>query len=186
MTDGSLTAFRRLVTGNSASGKSRIVSDAPTPHVVQSGPNRGLVNLWATEAGAPDLGIEDGAARPVRLEPPCAGTVFRFFQLAPAAEATASPEEGERAAANAFELMGAPHVRVDTSRHPSMHRSETLDYIMVLRGRVKLLLDEGEAVLEPFDVVIQRGTNHAWINLGSEPALMMGVLIDASDKDATQ
>lgn len=186
MTDGSLTAFRRLVTGNSASGKSRIVSDAPTPHIVQSGPGRGLVNLWATEAGGPDLDTEDGAARPVRLEPPADGTVFRFFQLAPAAEAAASPEEADAAAAHAFELMGAPHVRVDTSRHPSMHRSETLDYIMVLRGRVKLLLDDDEAVLEPFDVVIQRGTNHAWINLGSEPALLMGVLIDASERDAPQ
>ncbi len=183
MTDSSFTVFRRLVTANSASGKSRIVSDAPTPHVLQSGQDRGLVNFWATEGGAPDLDTQDGAARPVRLEPPSQGTVFRFFQLAPAAETAVSLEEAEAAAANAFELMGAPHVRVDTSRHPSMHRSETLDYIIVLRGRVKLLLDEDDAVLEPFDVVIQRGTNHAWINLGSKPALLMGVLIDASKKD---
>ncbi|MGO4838514.1 cupin domain-containing protein [Rhizobiaceae sp. 2RAB30] len=83
-------------------------------------------------------------------------------------------------AANAFEKMGASHLRVDTSRHPAMHRSHTLDYIVLLQGRVKLLLDQDERILEPFDVVIQRGTNHAWINLGDEPALLMGVLMDAA------
>jgi hypothetical protein len=70
-------------------------------------------------------------------------------------------------------------VRVDTARHPAMPRSETLDYIMLLKGRVRLLLDYGETDLQPFDVVIQKGTNHAWINLTDEPALLMGVLIDA-------
>jgi hypothetical protein len=46
----------------------------------------------------------------------------------------------------------------------------------IFRGK---LLDEAETDLEPFDVVIQKGTNHAWINLTDEPALLMGVLIDA-------
>src|SRR5690606_20283443 len=95
--------------------------------------------------------------------------------------ATMTAEEAEAAAAAAFANMGASHVRVDTTRHPAMHKSQTLDYIVLLRGRVKLLLDQDERTLEPFDVVIQRGTNHAWINLGDEPALMMGVLIDAPE-----
>ena len=53
------------------------------------------------------------------------------------------------------------------------------DYIILLNGDVTLLLDEDEVRLKPFNVVVQRGTNHAWINNGSEPALFIAVLIDA-------
>ena len=171
-------AFRRIVTANTADGKSHVLTDGPTPHVLQSAPGRGLVNFWATDNGRPDLAAVDGADRPVQLEPPHGGSVFRYFLVAPRAT-MASPEAAEAAAAAAFANMGAAHLRVDTTRHPAMHKSQTLDYIVLLQGRVKLLLDQDERILEPFDVVIQRGTNHAWINLGDEPALMLGVLIDA-------
>ena len=60
-----------------------------------------------------------------------------------------------------------------------MHTTSTIDYVVVLKGGVALLLDEGEVALNPFDVVVQRGTNHYWINSGPEPALLMGVLLDA-------
>jgi quercetin dioxygenase-like cupin family protein len=60
-----------------------------------------------------------------------------------------------------------------------MHQTKTVDYVIVLSGEVTMLLDEGEVDLKPFDVVIQRGTNHAWINRGAEPALLVGILIDA-------
>lgn len=179
MTQTSPLSFRRIVTANSDDGRSYVLSDQPTPHALQSAPGRGLVNFWATEKGGPDLAVEDGADRPVQLEPPHGGSVFRFFLVAP--QTTMTAEEAEAAASAAFANMGASHVRVDTTRHPAMHKSQTLDYIVVLRGRVKLLLDQDERSLEPFDVVIQRGTNHAWINLGDEPALLMGVLIDAPE-----
>jgi uncharacterized cupin superfamily protein len=61
-----------------------------------------------------------------------------------------------------------------------MHTTQTIDYVMILSGAVSLLLDEGEEVaLAPFDVVVQRGTNHYWINRGREPAVLMAVLVDA-------
>jgi hypothetical protein len=60
-----------------------------------------------------------------------------------------------------------------------MHTTSTIDYVVVLKGRVTLLLDEGEVSLAPFDVVVQRGTNHYWLNQDSEPALLLGVLLDA-------
>jgi hypothetical protein len=66
-----------------------------------------------------------------------------------------------------------------TSRHPGMHKTHTIDYIVPLSGEVTLLLDKGEADLKPFDVVVQRGTSHAWVNKGKEPALIAAVLIDA-------
>ena len=62
-----------------------------------------------------------------------------------------------------------------------MHTTRTIDYVVLLRGQVSLLLDEGEEIpVRPLDAVIQRGTNHYWINRGNEPALLMGVLLDAS------
>ncbi len=59
-----------------------------------------------------------------------------------------------------------------------MHLSHTLDYVIVLKGELTLVLDEDEVLLRPFDVIIQRATNHAWVNYGVEPALCAAVLID--------
>jgi quercetin dioxygenase-like cupin family protein len=64
------------------------------------------------------------------------------------------------------------------SPDPSMHETSTTDYIVLLSGKVTLVLDKEERDLEPFDVVIQRGTNHAWINTGDVESLLMGVLVD--------
>jgi quercetin dioxygenase-like cupin family protein len=60
-----------------------------------------------------------------------------------------------------------------------MHKTNTIDYIILLKGDVTLLLDEDEVNLKPHDVVVQRGTNHAWVNNGEEPALLIAVLIDS-------
>ncbi|MDC3209035.1 cupin domain-containing protein, partial [SAR86 cluster bacterium] len=58
-----------------------------------------------------------------------------------------------------------------------------VDYIILLKGEVTLILDEEEVALKPFDVVVQRGTNHAWANNGSEPALLIAVLIDSNIRE---
>jgi quercetin dioxygenase-like cupin family protein len=71
---------------------------------------------------------------------------------------------------------------VDTRKHPAMHKTETIDYIILLKGDVTLILDNDEVNLKPFDVVVQRGTNHAWVNNGDEPALLTAVLIDSNIK----
>ena len=89
----------------------------------------------------------------------------------------------QEVAADAFEKIGAGHHRVDTTKHPAMHKTDTIDYIILLKGDVTLILDEEEVDLKPFDVVVQRGTNHAWVNNGNEPALLIAVLIDSDLKD---
>jgi mannose-6-phosphate isomerase-like protein (cupin superfamily) len=76
----------------------------------------------------------------------------------------------------------AEHHLVDTTKHPAMHKTDSIDYIILLKGDVSLILDEDEVRLKPFDVVVQRGTNHAWVNHGDEPALLIAVLIDAEIK----
>lgn len=178
-----LRPVRRIVTGHDAQGRSIVLSDAVSPHVLENPvrPGRGLTDLWRTDAvPASNAGEADGADRPVTLNPPERGTVFRFFQINPlSAEADLTPEEREARYAAAFRQMGAAEERVDTSRHPGMHKTRTVDYIVLLEGEVTLILDEGEVDLKPLDVVVQRGTNHAWENRGTEPAVLAGILIDA-------
>lgn len=174
-----LVSARRIVTENGPDGRSRIASDAPTPHTVETAPARGLSNLWACRTGSPDMTTRDGADGPVVLAPDEGGTIFRFFQLPPA-DASAGEVDGHEAAARVFAAMGGASAHVPNARHPNMHRTRSLDFIVLLQGRVKLILDDDETVLEPFDVVIQRETNHAWQNLSDEPAILMAVLIDSA------
>ena len=173
-----LYSARRIVTANDADGRSHILSDAPTPHAIETAPNRGLINLWGVDSTPPDMTDTDGAEKVTRLSPPDGGSVFRFFQLPPRSQTGGDTQAAEAEAARAFALMGDAEARVDTARHPNMHQTISIDYIILLKGRVKLILDHDETVLEPFDVVIQRETNHAWENLSDEPALLVAVLAD--------
>ena len=178
-----LRPVRRVVTGHDEQGRSVIISDEASPHVkenpVQQG--RGLTDLWRTfDAPANNLGNADAAATDVVLNPPPGGSVFRFFQVLPERDqADLSWEERQRIADNVFSGMGAAHNRDPDARHPGMHTTETVDYIILLDGDVSLLLDEGEVRLNPFDVVVQRGTNHSWVNHGDAPALLAAILLDA-------
>ena len=65
-----------------------------------------------------------------------------------------------------------------------MHRTQTIDYAVVLEGEVTMLLDEEDVHLHAGDVVIQCGTNHAWSNRSDKPCRMLYVLIDAKFDDA--
>lgn len=178
-----LRQVRRIVTGHDAAGRSVVLSDGIADSILENPtrPGRGLTNLWVTDnMPVSNAGNEDAAKRPVVLEPPANGSVFRFFQIMPEESPDdVEPAEQERRAAAGFAAMGAAHARIDTARHPSMHKTSTVDYIILLSGKVTMLLDDGEVDLEPLDVVVQRGTNHGWVNRGTEPAVLAGVLIAA-------
>ncbi len=169
--------IRRVVTGHDAQGRSIIAADTTAAM------ERPLHEFWVSRetparlAGHPAL--ED---LPRTLEPPAGGTVLRFVSFRPAQ--AISREDLEQMFSAVFASIGAAHTRVDTRRHPGMHKTRTLDYGIVLSGRVKLLVDNGEVDLKPFDVVIQRGTNHAWVNSWPEPALMAFVLVDGVEANA--
>ena len=167
---------RRIVTGHNAAGRSVIKIDDRGAHGLAN-----LSELWVTDATPADNRREiDATDRPVSLTPPDGGTVFRTFRVSPeSAAAGLDPEQRAALVRERFAAMNAADALVDTSRHPGMHKTRTVDYIILLSGRVTLLLDDDEVDLEPFDVVVQRGTNHAWINRGDEPAQLIAVLIDA-------
>ena len=80
----------------------------------------------------------------------------------------------------AFDSMGAGHAMdLDASRHPGMHKTATVDYAIVLSGEIWALMDEGETLLRSGDVLVQRGTNHAWSNRGAVPCLVALILVSA-------
>ena len=167
---------RRIVTGNNNDGKSHVVSDGPA---FEFGT---LTEFWATERSPASYGSDDEiAGRRVKLEPPENGTIFRFFRVDPE-NPSLSRDEMEAAVAAGFAAVGAEHCRPNTARDPRMHTTSSVDYVVLLKGEVTLLLDDGEVDLKPFDVVIQRGTNHAWINKGSETAELVGILVDAKKR----
>ena len=169
--------LRRVITGRRADGRSYVAADVE-PRALGT-----FHEMWATDSAPAGYGSEDEVAeRRVKLEPPERGTIFRFFRVDPEDPAV-DAEALERRAANAFGSIGAAHCRPSTERHAYMHETRTVDYIIVLEGRVTLLLDDDEVDLEPHDVVIQRGTNHAWINRGTEPALLAAILIDAAEAE---
>ena len=171
--------MRRIITGHNQDGKSIVTLDGPPARSIGEDVG-GLFELWNTD-GSDIISTDeiDRADEDILLSPPNGGTKFRYFQINPLPEGVPDAMMQE-IAADAFEKIGAAHHRVDTTKHPAMHKTETIDYIILLKGDVTLILDEEEIDLKPFDVVVQRGTNHAWVNNGSEPALLIAVLIDLS------
>jgi len=169
--------LRRIVTGHSDEGRSIVVIDGPPGNEIGSG-GGGLAEIWDLAEGPVDsLDAGDRGAAPVVPSPPAGGSKFRYFLIPPNDPEIPVAELEARTAAR-FEAMGAAHERPDTSRDPRMHKTPTVDYIVLLSGEITLLLDDDQRDLKPFDVVVQRGTNHAWVNNGSEPALLIAVLID--------
>ncbi len=168
---------RRIVTGHDVAGRSIVAIEDHAPNR-----NGVLTELWTTaRTPADNADPADAAAVASTLAPPDGGSRFRFFTVHPESNAAGMDPSARAAATRArFAAMQAEDALVDTTRHPAMHRTRTVDYIILLSGRVTLLLDEADVDLEPFDVVVQRGTNHAWVNRGAEPALLAAVLIDAA------
>lgn len=170
--------YRRVVTGHDAAGKSIFIIDGPTPHVFSRTKGSTVVHeMWeTTTAPADNKGDADAIARGARLAPPKRGSVFRIIEYPPDAQRLAAiarehalPDESGRAAASDR----------DNPRHPGFHKTSTIDYAIVLSGEIYAMMDEGEVLLKAGDVLIQRGTNHAWSNRTGETALVAFVLIDA-------
>ena len=170
--------MRRIVTGHDENGKSILTLDGPPARSIGEEVG-GLYELWNTDGeSVKSTDNIDRADSEILLCPPKNGTKFRYFQINPLPEGVPK-EVMDQIAHDNFSQVGAADTRFDTERHPAMHKTETIDYIILLKGDVTLLVDNDEVDLHPHDVVIQRGTNHAWVNKGTEPALLIAVLIDS-------
>ena len=168
---------RRVLTGHDALGRSTFIADDLAQNVKEmaSMPGLALTDLWETaSAPATNEGHADAASRPVRLEPPKNGTLLRIVEFPPDS-AWRNNADGREA----FKSIGADHAQDRTSADPMMHRTSTVDYIIVLKGEIHAVLENGETLLRAGDILVQRGTNHSWSVRGDEPCIVAAVLVNA-------
>jgi hypothetical protein len=171
-------ALRRVVTGDDANGQSVVIIDGPPAEAAITPGRGGLMEIW-TDTIFSQLYPKDTTDRgkgSVVLSPPHQGVKVRWFVIEPVPPGT--PKNIlDAAARQAFAGFGAEHHLTDQARHPAMHETPSLDIICLLRGEVSLILERGETRIKPGQIVIQRGTGHAWVAHGG-PALLLAVLID--------
>jgi mannose-6-phosphate isomerase-like protein (cupin superfamily) len=173
------TDVRRVVTTIDKKDKAVVLLDGPTPHK-QVRPQSQTVSrlLWVTGETPADLsGSADRAAIEIGIMPPRGGSVFRIVDFPPE---TAQMRNLDPASMHQSLGDGSPQ-RGLPPRHPAMHRTRTVDYAVVMSGEIDMLLDESEIHLKAGDVLVQQGTNHAWVNRGTEPCRIAFVLIDAKE-----
>lgn len=170
---------RRVITGHDASGKAIVVADGPAPNA-RMRQVTGLTStlVWVTETTPADIST---SADPTLVErgvaPPIHGSILRIVDFPP------EPKEGPQIdnAAMKKEMGLAGHgVGAKPARHPYMHRTQSIDYAIVLEGEIDMLLDDSEVHLKAGDVLIQVGTNHAWVNNSDKPCRIAFVLIGAN------
>ena len=170
--DNNERQLRRIVTAEGPRGSEALLDAPPSAHFA------GLFEIWREALDAPldprdrtDLGPDA-----VALKPPSDGVVVRWFIVEPRPPGV---DDGmtDAAISRSFEKLGAADCHVQSGVDLAMHRTASLDIVCLLSGSASLILDEDERRLAPGDVIVQRGTAHAWRAHGG-PALFLAVLID--------
>jgi quercetin dioxygenase-like cupin family protein len=148
-----LPPIRRVVTGHDKDKVAKVLIDGiATNDRGDPAAGRSRVLIWCTDETPADISVGEG-----------------IEDMGARILGTAPPANGTRFTINDIP-PGAPGV---------MHRTETVDYCIVLAGEVDMEMDKSSIHLKAGDVVIQRGTNHSWVNRGAEPARIAFVLVDA-------
>lgn len=165
--------FRRIVTGHDSAGKSVCLSDSEI-----SESDGWLYDLWQTQVPADITEAAPQQHFPLRLAPPVGSLTFRIMKVPPKDVVDRlTKEEIDRTLLQ----LGAAGAGVQ-AEHALMHKTLTLDLLVVLSGRVTLHLEDGDLHLEPFDSVVQRGTAHAWSTPDDQAANVLVVLVDAAQR----
>ncbi|PZQ24508.1 MAG: cupin domain-containing protein [Sphingopyxis macrogoltabida] len=170
---------RRIVTAVDEAGLSYIAEDGSSPSLVtiEARPGFRNNNIWRTlgadaRVDAPDTILDQQGACP-----PAGGTVIRVVDV--------PPESSDMAEVTKVydSLIKSVYPDIDhrpDNRHPGMHVTNTIDYAIVLSGELVAILDKEETVMKAGDILIQRGTNHAWANRSGKMVRIAFILTDSS------
>lgn len=175
---------RRIVTGHDENGKAIVLEDGAPPHVIRPEHQPGLAfhELWNTRSTPCPVTATESEPTDIHRDthPPKQGTVVRIVDIPP--EGQDGPDFDKETAKALFENVGLADNAEHTipGRHPLMHRTESIDYGIVLEGEIVLLLDDSEVVLGPGELVVQRGTIHAWTNRTENITRMLFILTDGT------
>lgn len=175
-----LANFKRVVTGHDADGQAVAAISGPTPNnfPLKAVPGTVFYEVWNSQSSPAVLDNgDDPTHKPLQLSPSLLGSVMRVVDIPP--DSVQNQVSAAEAAAT-FAEIGQAHAATGNSdsKHKLMHRTETLDYGIVTEGEVWLVLDGEDVHLKRGDVVVQRGTNHAWSNRTEEMARMVFILLD--------
>jgi len=143
---------RRVVTGHDAAHTAKAIMDGPATNAKFPSPGAVSTMIWCTDTTPADISVGEA-----------------IEDLGARILGTAPPANGSR-----FAVIDFP-----PGNHAPMHRTETIDYVIVLSGQIEMDMDDSTVTLEAGDVMVQRGTNHAWANRSNERARVAFVLIDA-------
>jgi hypothetical protein len=178
--------IKRYVVGPDQDGHSTVLETEPTNIQAKEG-FYGRATLWATREIPVDNSIEGDRSLTedvgARREPFAGGMLVRALELWPDMD----PDEHRKQFAELNAQVEQKHLpsQADSLRHPTVHRTDTLDCITVVRGEIYLITDTGEVLMTPGDTVIIRGVNHGWSNRSEGPCLLIGTMLDAIPADST-
>lgn len=175
-----MAKWKRLVVTSDERGKSYTKSTEAT--MVKEEPGVYYrIDLWTTAEAPVDNAIEDDRALgSMTREPLPGGATFRALEIFP--DKTGQDREDQREKIESLHReIRQKHMPTaeDYARHPSMHRTDTLDVIACVKGEIYLMTDKDEVLMQPGDSVVIRGVNHAWSNRSTEPCLLVGAMLDA-------
>ncbi len=172
--------IRRVVTTHDATGKAIVLFDGENPHkMVRPGGHTTSRMVWRTDGAPAEMDVKrDVATEQKGIAPPKNGTVFRFVDFAPM-----GPEVDKLDINTMAHAVGdhGQSKKYRPPRHPFMHRTQSVDYAIIISGEIDMLLDDSEVHLKAGDVLVQQGTIHAWETRGKETCRIAFVLIDAKD-----
>jgi mannose-6-phosphate isomerase-like protein (cupin superfamily) len=178
----SLGPIRRIVTGHDAGGNAIIQEDGPPARIQRIGGALGplFYEVWNTRETPARIDRASGEPPEagISLAPPTNGTRIRVLDIAPddTSLKTMTPEQARAHFAEVGATEASSHAGAE-SRHAFMHRTETVDYGIVLEGEITAVLEGTETVLRAGDICVQRGTNHAWHNRTDAVARVAFILL---------
>ncbi len=144
--------IRRVVTGHDRAYTAKVLIDGAATNAKYPSPGAVSTLIWCTDQTPPPMPIGENVE-----------------DMGARIVGTPPPAGGTR-----FAIIDYPPGNV-----PRMHRTETIDYVIVLEGEIDMDMDDSTVRLRPGDVMVQRGTNHAWANRGTQRARLAFVLVDA-------
>jgi quercetin dioxygenase-like cupin family protein len=144
--------IRRVITGHDSKNVAKVIIDGPATNTKTPRDGVSSTLMWSTDEMPADIAIGEGAE-----------------DMGARILGTAPPENGSRFIVMEF----GPGIASE------MHRTETIDYIAVLSGEIDMDMDDSTLTLKAGDIMVQRGTNHAWVNRSKAPARLVIVLLDA-------
>jgi len=168
---------RRVVTGHDDKGRAVVLIDGPAPNVKTRAAS-GLIStlLWVSDETPADIsGRTDRAEREIGVAPPSNGSILRVVDFPPVTAGAVAVDHAQVLREMGLREEAAPR------RHAFTHRTRSLDYAIVLTGEIDMLLDNSQVHLKAGDVLVQQGTNHAWVNNGTHSCRIAFVLIDAQE-----